>query len=71
MLEVMTARLLAEPCPLCCDADASCRLCLGELETAHERALEAEGDRLALTFAERGHVAEVPCEPGQLALRRE
>ena len=60
----MSPRPLDDPCALCGDAEVPCRLCVAEMDMSHERALEAEGDRLALAFAELGDIPEVPCEPG-------
>jgi hypothetical protein len=60
----MSPRLLDLRCPLCGEGSESrCLLCLGEIGTAQELALEVEGTRIALEFAELGEAAEVRLEP--------
>ncbi len=65
----MMARLLDFPCPICGEEPEPCQLCLDDPETAHELALEAEGTRIALEFAEFGYVPEVRLE-GERGLPR-
>ncbi len=59
----MTARLLDFPCPICAEEPKPCQLCLGDPETAHALALEVEGLRIALEFAEFGHARAMLLEP--------
>jgi hypothetical protein len=54
---------MTAPCPLCAESESRCPLCLGEIGTAQELALETEGTRIALEFAELGEAAEVRLEP--------
>ncbi len=55
----MTARLLDFPCPICGEESEPCQLCLADPDTAHALALEAEGTRIALEFAETGRAAGI------------
>ncbi len=50
-------------CPICGDGSAPCVLCQGQLDTAHEQALEHAGFLIALRFAETGEAPEVRHEP--------
>ncbi len=51
-------------CPICGETPAApCLLCRGEVDTAHERALEHAGDLVALRFAETGEAPDVKHEP--------
>jgi hypothetical protein len=61
--------MTARACALCAESESRCLLCLGEIGTAQELALEAEGTRIALEFAERGETAGVRLEP-EFALTR-
>lgn len=59
----MTARLLDEPCPVCAEDDVRCPLCLCQMDMAQDEAMQAEGLRLALCFAELGYIPGMRSEP--------